>query len=40
MREATFEFADPMVLRVDGVDVGIARSMSVHVRPDAVVAYV
>ena len=39
VRDATFEFADPMVLCVDGVDVGTARSMSVHVRPDAVVAY-
>lgn len=39
VREATFEFTDPMVLRVDGVDVGIVRAMSVHVRPDAVVAY-
>jgi hypothetical protein len=39
VRDATFEFRRPMVLRVDGVDVGAARSMAVHVHPDALIAY-
>jgi hypothetical protein len=40
VREATFEFASPMVLWVDGRSVGRIRSMAVLVRPDAVTAYV
>jgi YegS C-terminal NAD kinase beta sandwich-like domain len=39
VREATFEFASPMVLRVDGVKVGRCRSLGVRVRPDAAVVY-
>jgi hypothetical protein len=39
VREAEFEFAAPMALWVDGRSVGRIRSMTVHVRPDAVVAY-
>ena len=39
VREGTFEFASPMVLRVDGVKVGRCRSLGVRVRPDAVVVY-
>lgn len=40
VREATFEFTRPMMLHVDGVGLGSLRSMSVRVRPDAVLAYV
>jgi hypothetical protein len=40
VRESTFEFSRPMVLHVDGERLASVRSMSVRVRPDAVLAYV
>jgi hypothetical protein len=40
VRAATFEFARPMTLQVDGASVGAVRSLAVRVRADAVHAYV
>jgi hypothetical protein len=39
VREGTFEFASPMVLRIDGVKVGRCRTLGVRVRPDAAIVY-
>jgi hypothetical protein len=39
VREAAFEFEQPMVVVVDGIVVGSSRSLSVRVRPDAAIVY-